>query len=91
MSTLEPILARHPLLQRPRTAILAVARQLRRQRGFQSGILAGYGNFRPDHQETHAQLDDLMIDHVYRDGPKRAHDWHSGWLVETADLLLAAP
>lgn len=52
-------------------------------------ILLGYGNFRRDHEQIHAQLDDLGIAHVYHDGPQRKHDWHSGWVSEAAELLLA--
>lgn len=52
-------------------------------------ILTGYGNFHRHHEQTHALLDELKIPHVYRDGPKRTHDWHSGWLAATVELLLA--
>jgi S-formylglutathione hydrolase FrmB len=54
-------------------------------------ILTGFDSFRRDHRQIHAQLDALEISHVYRDGPRRTHDWHSGWLSEAAELLLAAP
>ena len=37
---------------------------------------------------THWLLEELGIPHVYRDGPKRAHHWESGWLDETVELLL---
>jgi S-formylglutathione hydrolase FrmB len=52
-------------------------------------IQLGYGNFRPDHRQAHAQLDALALRHVYRDGPERKHDWHSGWVAEAVELLLA--
>jgi hypothetical protein len=53
-------------------------------------ILLGYGNFREHHEQTHALLDKREIVHVYRDGPMRKHDWHSGWVAEAvADLLKA--
>jgi S-formylglutathione hydrolase FrmB len=52
-------------------------------------ILAGYGNFRAEHQQTHELLTKLEIPHVYRDGPQRKHDWHSGWVAEAVELLLA--
>ena len=53
-------------------------------------ILPGYGNFREHHEQAHALLDKLEIPHVYRDGPMRRHDWHSGWVSEAvADLLEA--
>jgi S-formylglutathione hydrolase FrmB len=53
-------------------------------------ILTGYGNFRPDHETTHALLDELNIPHAYRDGPERKHDWHSGWVPEAVELLMAS-
>jgi hypothetical protein len=52
-------------------------------------ILLGYGNFRGEHEAAHALLDRLKIPHEYRDGPSRKHDWHSGWVEEAVDLLLA--
>ena len=54
-------------------------------------ILLGYGNFREQHEKVHALMTALKIAHQYRDGPARKHDWHSGWVAETAGLLLAAP
>jgi S-formylglutathione hydrolase FrmB len=51
-------------------------------------ILTGYGNFRHEHEQVHALLEQLKIPHVYRDGPQRKHDWNSGWLPESIDLLL---
>jgi S-formylglutathione hydrolase FrmB len=50
--------------------------------------LLGYGNFRDQHEKTHAQMNELKIRHEYRDGPARKHDWHSGWVEEAAELLL---
>jgi S-formylglutathione hydrolase FrmB len=52
-------------------------------------ILLGYGNFRDHHQKAHALMNDLKIAHEYRDGPARKHDWHSGWVSEAVELLLA--
>ncbi|HEY2411533.1 MAG TPA: alpha/beta hydrolase-fold protein [Pirellulaceae bacterium] len=52
-------------------------------------VLTGYGNFRPEHEQMHALLDKLNIAHEYRDGPLRKHDWHSGWVPEAVELLLA--
>jgi len=52
-------------------------------------ILLGYGNFRTEHQQAHALLERLKVPHEYRDGPARTHDWHSGWVKEAAELLLA--
>lgn len=51
-------------------------------------ILTGYDNFRGDHVQTHAFLEELRIPHQYQDGPRRAHDWHSGWVAESLDALL---
>lgn len=51
-------------------------------------ILLGYGNFRAEHKLAHALMDKLKIAHVYRDGPARKHDWHSGWVKDAAELLL---
>jgi S-formylglutathione hydrolase FrmB len=51
-------------------------------------ILTGYGNFRQHHDQVHDRMTRLGIRHEYRDGPPRAHDWHSGWVEETVSLLL---
>ena len=51
-------------------------------------ILLGYGSFREHHEKTHALLDRLGIRHGYRDGPRRKHDWHSGWLPEAVELFM---
>lgn len=51
-------------------------------------ILTGYHYFRGQHRQIHSLLKELGIPHVYRDGPKRAHDWHSGWVAPTVELLL---
>jgi Ca2+-binding EF-hand superfamily protein len=50
-------------------------------------ILLGYGNFRDEHQAAHRMMNALGVRHVYMDGPKRKHDWHSGWLQEAVALL----
>jgi arabinogalactan endo-1,4-beta-galactosidase len=47
----------------------------------------GYGNFREHHQSAHRLMDELKITHQYRDGPKREHSWHSGWLPEVVQML----
>jgi hypothetical protein len=44
---------------------------------------------RQDHQQAHALLDKLKVAHEYRDEPDRKHDWHSGWVKEAAELLVA--
>lgn len=48
----------------------------------------GYGNFREHHQSAHRLMDQLKIAHQYRDGPKREHSWHSGWLPEAVQMLV---
>ena len=48
----------------------------------------GYGNFREHHESVHRLMDELKIAHQYRDGPKRAHSWHSGWLPEAVQMLV---
>jgi S-formylglutathione hydrolase FrmB len=54
-------------------------------------ILTSYGNFRDHHTRAHELMDKLKVPHEYRDGPARKHDWHSGWVKEAAELLLAKP
>lgn len=51
-------------------------------------ILAGYGNFREEHVRVHDLMTELRIPHVYKDGPQRKHDWHSGWVSEAVGLLM---
>ncbi|OWK36824.1 Acetyl esterase [Fimbriiglobus ruber] len=51
-------------------------------------ILLGYGNFRADHVLAHSLMNKLRVDHEYRDGPARKHDWHSGWVKEAVGLLV---
>jgi len=53
-------------------------------------ILLGYGNFREEHHQAHALMEVLKIPHEYRDGPRRTHDWHSGWLAEAVELLVGS-
>jgi hypothetical protein len=47
----------------------------------------GYGNFRGEHEAVHALMERLKVSHEYRDGPKRRHDWHSGWVDEAVGFL----
>ena len=54
-------------------------------------ILLGKGSFADDTAATHALLETLAVPHAYLDGPQRKHDWHSGWVSEAVDLLLASP
>lgn len=50
--------------------------------------LLGYGSFRGEHQAVHELMQRLDIPHIYRDGPMRRHDWHSGWVAEAVRDLL---
>jgi hypothetical protein len=59
-------------------------------RGEERLVLTGYGDYREQHQQVHALLKELNVPHVYRDGPKRTHDWHSGWVPEAVELLFDA-
>ena len=36
-------------------------------------------------------MTELAIPHVWRDGPRRKHDWHSGWVPEAVELLTSSP
>jgi hypothetical protein len=51
-------------------------------------VLTGYGSFRDQSEKAHRQMVDLKIPHLYRDGPPRKHDWHSGWVGEAVGLLM---
>ena len=48
----------------------------------------GYGNFREHHEAAHRLMEELGVRHIYRDGPKREHSWHSGWLPEAVEMLM---
>ena len=48
----------------------------------------GYGNFRDHHEAAHRLMEELGVRHVYRDGPKREHSWHSGWVPEAVEMLV---
>jgi S-formylglutathione hydrolase FrmB len=52
-------------------------------------ILMARGPKPQGHEKVHALLEELKIPHEYRDGPERTHDWHSGWVSEAVELLLA--
>ena len=71
--------------ERYRITDLLKARNLQKKRL----ILTGYGGFHRHHQKVHALMLSLKIPHEYRDGPARKHDWHSGWVSEAVELLLA--
>ena len=50
--------------------------------------LLGYGDFRGHHQATHYRMMQLGIPHEYQDGPRRKHDWHSGWVQSAIEFLV---
>ena len=51
-------------------------------------VLTGYfGNFREHHIALHELMQEQGVLHQYRDGPTRKHDWHSGWLTESLELM----
>ncbi len=50
-------------------------------------ILIGEGNFQKQHVEIHQLMQQLHIPHIYKEGEKRKHDWHSGWVMEAVPLL----
>ncbi len=52
-------------------------------------VLLGRGNFQREHEQIHELMTELKVPHTYRDGPQRKHDWHSGWVAEAVELLLA--
>lgn len=53
-------------------------------------ILTGYGQFRRHHRQLHELMLEEEIPHTYRDGPQRKHDWHSGWVGEAVERLMAS-
>ena len=52
-------------------------------------FLLGYGNFKDHHEQVHDRMTTLKIAHEYRNEPARKHDWHSGWVAEAVEWLLA--
>lgn len=48
----------------------------------------GYDNFRNHHLAVEKLMNDMEIPHVFRDGPRRAHAWNSGWLAEAVQLVM---
>jgi S-formylglutathione hydrolase FrmB len=54
-------------------------------------ILSGYHSFREHHEKAHALLTERKIPHEYRDTASPKHDWHSGWVPVTVELLLRQP
>ena len=68
--------------------------ELVRSRGMMLGdkprlLMTGSANFREEHHRMHALLEELRVPHVHRDDPPRKHDWHSGWVAEAVELLVA--
>jgi hypothetical protein len=49
--------------------------------------LLGYGSFRGHHQATHYRMMNFGILHEYQDGPRREHNWHSGWVPSAVEFL----
>ena len=48
----------------------------------------GYFAFRDDHEAAERRMQELGIHRLYRDGPRRAHTWSSGWLPEAVEMLV---
>lgn len=68
--------------------------ELVRSRGMMLGdkprlLMTGSANFREEHHRMHTLLEELRVPHVHRDDPPRKHDWHSGWVGEAVELLIA--
>jgi hypothetical protein len=69
--------------------LTTLARERKAELGDQPRLFhVGYGNFRSHHEDFERLLGELKTPHVYRDGPKRAHVWGSGWLEEVVQLML---
>jgi cytochrome c peroxidase len=51
--------------------------------------LLGQGNFQREHEQVHELMAQLKIPHTYHVGQVRKHDWHSGWVADAVQLLLA--
>jgi S-formylglutathione hydrolase FrmB len=49
--------------------------------------LFGYDTFRGHMQATHYQMLKWGIPHHFVDGPRREHQWNSGWLPEVIEFL----
>jgi hypothetical protein len=52
-------------------------------------IVTGWAKFKPDVDQAHELCSMVGIPHVYRDGPRRKHEWNSGWFAEAVELLLS--
>jgi hypothetical protein len=64
-----------------------LAEQAGKLKGEKRLAVLGYGNFRAAHQAIHRLMDRLKVPHEYRDGPRRKHDWHSGWVEGAVEFL----
>jgi enterochelin esterase-like enzyme len=51
-------------------------------------VLLGHGGFVEDDTLLHQRMELLGIPHYWDHGPKRTHDWHSGWVEVAVGLLL---
>ena len=50
-------------------------------------FMLGFDKFRTHHRQCHDLMVDREILHRHIDGPQRAHNWHSGWLLDAVRLL----
>ena len=72
--------------------VASLLRQHAKQLGSETRfVLTGIGNFRQQHEDIHALLNELHIPHAYRSTPLRKHTWGSGWVPEAVELLLHVP
>lgn len=66
-----------------------VREQAERLAGSPRLMMTGAANFHEEHIRMRALLEELRVPFVDRDGPMRKHDWHSGWVAEGVELLMA--
>lgn len=53
-------------------------------------VLIGRGNFWREHEQLRELLLWRDTPHTYREGPRRKHSWHSGWMAPALELMLPA-
>ena len=53
-------------------------------------VLTGRGNFHEQHLAAHRWMNEHGVTHHHHIGSIRKHDWHSGWLAPTLELMLEA-
>ena len=84
---MEPIVGTQANFERYRVA--ALLRGKGRLLGGERRLLLTGSNFYPaDTADAHRLMQKLGIPHDYRDGPRREHNWSSGWLPEAARWLV---